>query len=219
MLVPSLVETLTFRIDRTICLARWYAKKMLPFTTCFLSGSGERNFVLLTDMAVSVSTDNQVDLKTKTKPKKVLSDDFSLVYVTCHIDRPDLFFHSLFFLPFDFSGYYFFSFEHLKSVDGLPLRASYDETGLLPSLCLRIKEIFKETMILKMKKFDCVFLLGDSSISMSCHRSGCGGALEKEEISIAFVSEKADYRRDEWSCPVGGDFLHRSLDVPFDFSN
>ncbi|XP_059350761.1 uncharacterized protein LOC130692882 isoform X1 [Daphnia carinata] len=32
---------------------------MLPFTTCFLGGSRERNFVLLTNMPVSVSTDNQ----------------------------------------------------------------------------------------------------------------------------------------------------------------
>lgn len=32
---------------------------MLPFTTCFLGGSGERKFIVLTDMAVTVSTDNQ----------------------------------------------------------------------------------------------------------------------------------------------------------------
>jgi hypothetical protein len=50
----------------------------------------------------------------------------------------------------------------------------------------------------KNEKIRLRLLLGDSSVSvMSCYRSVCGGALEKEEISIAFVSEKADYRRDE----------------------
>jgi hypothetical protein len=59
-------------------------------------------------MAVSVSTDNQVDFKTKTKQnKKYCQMTFSLVYVTCHIDRPGLFFP----IAFSFchiSGYYFF---------------------------------------------------------------------------------------------------------------
>ncbi|KAK4005465.1 hypothetical protein OUZ56_007175 [Daphnia magna] len=38
---------------------------MLPFTTCFLGGSGERKFIVLTDMAVTVSTDNQLALSSR----------------------------------------------------------------------------------------------------------------------------------------------------------